>query len=229
MDTLDTHDHTCRFAASNIVSAVYGGQPIQKDHPIIKWTNDFMYRIIRAALPGEFLVEIFPVMLHLPNWMARWKAETLKWHQDATVVFQNLLEVVRQKKQNGQARPCFAAHLLENHAEALSNKEMAWLAGTMLGAGAETTAAALEVFMLAMTLYPVVLRKAQAEIDEVVGPYRMSTFSDRDKLPYINAIVKEVLRWRPVGPIGVARRSLADDWYKGYFIPKGSIVLYNVW
>ncbi|KAL0954354.1 hypothetical protein HGRIS_003348 [Hohenbuehelia grisea] len=195
---------------------------MSKDDPIIKWIDDFIHRIVRAALPGAFLVEIFPVMLHLPNWIARWKAENFKWHQDATAVFEDLLEDVRQKKQDEQTPPCSAAHLLENQADALSNKEMAWLAGTMLGAGAETTAAALAVFMLAMTLYPEVLRKGQAEIDEIVGPHRMPMFSDCDKLPYINSILKEVLRWRPATPLGLARRSMADDWYKGYFIRKGA-------
>lgn len=56
--------------------------------------------------------------------------------------------------------------------------------------------------MLAMVLYPDIMKKAQAEIDELVGPHRLPTFADRSRLPYINAIVKEVLRWRPVGPLG---------------------------
>ena len=56
--------------------------------------------------------------------------------------------------------------------------------------------------MLAMALYPDVMRKAQAEIDTVVGRHRMPTFADRPHLPYVRAIVKEVLRWRPVGPLG---------------------------
>jgi cytochrome P450 len=53
-----------------------------------------------------------------------------------------------------------------------------------------------------MTLYPNVMRTAQAELDQVVGRDRMPSFSDRANLPYIEAIVKEVLRWRPVGPLG---------------------------
>lgn len=61
--------------------------------------------------------------------------------------------------------------------------------------------------MLSMTLYPDAVRLAQAHIDSVVGRERMPTFGDRSKLPYIDAIVKEVLRWRPVGPIGLPRRS----------------------
>lgn len=56
--------------------------------------------------------------------------------------------------------------------------------------------------MLAMTLYPDVQRQAQAEIDTVVGHDRLPLFSDRTKLPYIEAIVKEVVRWRPIDPLG---------------------------
>jgi hypothetical protein len=70
------------------------------------------------------------------------------------------------------------------------------------------TAAALAVFMLAMALYPDVMRKAQAEIDTVVGRHRIPTFADRPHLSYVRAIVKEVLRWRPVGPLGESYRLL---------------------
>jgi len=53
-----------------------------------------------------------------------------------------------------------------------------------------------------MTLYPEVQKKAQAEIDAVVGPDRLSSFSDRNSLPYIEALVKEVLRWNVATPTG---------------------------
>ena len=53
-----------------------------------------------------------------------------------------------------------------------------------------------------MTLYPEVQLKAQQEIDRVIGRDRLPTFEDRSSLPYINAIVLEVLRWGVVGPLG---------------------------
>lgn len=64
------------------------------------------------------------------------------------------------------------------------------------------TASALSVFLLAMVLYPDVMRRAQVEIDDVVGRGRLPNFGDQDTLPYINAMLKEVLRWRPVVPLG---------------------------
>ncbi len=55
--------------------------------------------------------------------------------------------------------------------------------------------------MLAMTLYPEAQRKAQAEIDDVVGNTRLPVFSDEEELPYVQAVLKEVLRWHPVAPL----------------------------
>jgi cytochrome P450 len=52
-----------------------------------------------------------------------------------------------------------------------------------------------------MTLYPDVQRKAQAEIDRVVGNSRLPDYSDEDELPYVQALLKEVLRWQPVTPL----------------------------
>jgi len=53
-----------------------------------------------------------------------------------------------------------------------------------------------------MTMHPEFQRKAQAEIDSVIGSDRLPTLADQPNLPYVNALVKEVLRWNPVGPLG---------------------------
>jgi cytochrome P450 len=53
-----------------------------------------------------------------------------------------------------------------------------------------------------MMMHPEIQRKAQAEIDRVVGSDRFPTFADQADLPYVDAVVKEVLRWKPVVPLG---------------------------
>ena len=80
-----------------------------------------------------------------------------------------------------------------------------------------------------MVAYPEVQKRAQAELDSAVGRSRVPTFSDAANLPYIQAIVKEVLRWRPALPLGLPHTSTEDDWYNGMFIPKGTLVLPNIW
>lgn len=98
-----------------------------------------------------------------------------------------------------------------------------------------------------MVLHPEVAKKAQAELDRVVGQNRLPDFSDKAALSYITAIMKECLRWNPVSPLreslfpyllyantkvtfsAVAHRLTEDDVYKGMFMPAGSVVLGNVW
>lgn len=80
-----------------------------------------------------------------------------------------------------------------------------------------------------MALFPEVQRKAQHELDAVLGEKQLPQFHDRDNLPYINALVKEVLRWHPVVPMSLAHTSIEDDMCEGYFIPKGSSILANIW
>lgn len=91
------------------------------------------------------------------------------------------------------------------------------------------TVGSMRAFFLALVTNPEVQTNAQAELDAVVGPDRLPTHEDRPQLPYIEAIISEVLRWHPVVPLGLPHLNTADDNYKGYFIPKGSIIMGNVW
>jgi cytochrome P450 len=80
-----------------------------------------------------------------------------------------------------------------------------------------------------MVVFPKIQQKAQTELDEVVGREQLPTFADYERLPYIRAIVKETLRWRPVVPLGIPHLLTQDDTYGGYHIPKGAICISNVW
>ena len=87
----------------------------------------------------------------------------------------------------------------------------------------------MQAFFLAMAMYPDVQRKAQEELDRVVGEGRLPSFEDRGSLPYLNALVRELLRWHIVLPMGMPHRAIADDVYNGYHIPAKSTVLVNLW
>jgi len=96
-------------------------------------------------------------------------------------------------------------------------------------AGAETTATTLSWWALAMIAFPEVQRRAQAELDTIVGRDRLPTFADAPRLPYVCAVIKEVLRWRPALPLGLPHATIEDDWYEGMFIPKGTVCIPNTW
>ncbi|KAJ7170774.1 cytochrome P450 [Mycena crocata] len=224
-------DHFKQTTATCILSAVYAWPRIGSKHmPVINRIHAHTARIAGAVVPGAFLVEIFPWMKRFPTWMAKWKRDGLAWHEKETEMFEKLNAGVNEDMATGKAEQCFVRELIETEKRhGLSQKECAWLAGIMFSAGAETTLGTLINFVLAMTLYPDVMRKAQHELDTVVGRERLPNFGDKDSLPYIRAIIKESLRWRPVSPLAVPRCTTEDDWYDGYFIPKGTHVIPNVW
>ena len=87
----------------------------------------------------------------------------------------------------------------------------------------------LQTFFLAMSLEPEVQRKAQAELDRVVSADRLPDYGDLDKLPYIKAIVMETMRKTPVAPLSVPHSVKEDDEYEGWIVPKGSVVVANIW
>ena len=76
-----------------------------------------------------------------------------------------------------------------------------------------------------MSLYPDVQKKAQEELDRVVGPNRLPDFDDYDKLTYIRAVSLECMRWMPVTPMGVPHTVIRNDEYRGFFIRKGTTII----
>lgn len=77
-----------------------------------------------------------------------------------------------------------------------------WAAASMYGGGADTSVSTILSLFLCMTLFPEAQTKAQAEIDSVIGRSRLPTLADRTSLPYVEALVSEVIRWAPVVPMG---------------------------
>lgn len=75
-----------------------------------------------------------------------------------------------------------------------------------------------------MSLYPDVQRKAQEELDRVVGPNRLPEFSDYDDLIYIQAIILESIRWMPALPLAFPHRATQDGEFRGFLIPKGATI-----
>ncbi|KAF8314247.1 cytochrome P450 [Clavulina sp. PMI_390] len=103
------------------------------------------------------------------------------------------------------------------------------IAGMNLIAGGETLVGVSRLFILAMILHPKVQKKAQEELDNVVGHDRLPTVDDIPNLPYLEAVIKEVFRWQPVAPISVPTLPRKTDYYQDYCIPTKTVVIHNIW
>ena len=86
----------------------------------------------------------------------------------------------------------------------------------------------LNVSSGAMLHNPAAARKAQEELDRVVGRGRLPAFADESSLPYVCAWLKELNRWHPVVPLAVPHSVTEDDVYEGFLIPKGATVFGNL-
>ncbi|KAK1765144.1 O-methylsterigmatocystin oxidoreductase [Phialemonium atrogriseum] len=226
-------DHIRKEAGAVILKIAYGytAEPFKND-VLIDMAGDAMDKFARAGVPGAFMVDMMPFLKYLPDWIpgTGFKRIARQWGAELTDVTEKPYAFVKHQMAQGKDDSSFLSRLLEagdsSLEERFTNK---WSAMSLYTAGADTTVSALACFFLAMTEFPDIQRTAQQEIDRVVGHDRLPTASDRQNLPYIEAMVKEVLRWHPVAPMGLPHTSTADDICEGYLIPKGSMLLANVW
>ncbi|XP_005795628.2 cytochrome P450 2J2-like [Xiphophorus maculatus] len=95
----------------------------------------------------------------------------------------------------------------------------------LFGAGTETTTTTLHWGLLYMIYYPDIQERVQAEIDAVIGPSRQPSTTDRDNLPYTNAVIHEIQRMGNIVPLNVPRIASKDTTLDKYSIPKGTLIL----
>ncbi|KAE8386676.1 cytochrome P450 [Aspergillus alliaceus] len=226
--------HIRKEAGAVVLKLAYGYtiEPHKPD-PLVDLADVSMYYFSLVCRYGAWLVDVLPILRHIPAWFPG--AEFRRVGQKSKEAFDAFggkpYNFVKHQMAQGTHHPSCLSSILESEdIRPGSEKEYVtkWSAASIYAGGADTTVSTMSCFFLAMALNPDVQQKAQEELDRVVGN-RLPTFADRDSLPYINAMVKELLRWHPVVPTNLPHVSTHDDICQGYFIPKGSIILANIW
>ncbi|KAJ3662579.1 hypothetical protein Zmor_006920 [Zophobas morio] len=115
-----------------------------------------------------------------------------------------------------------------NRDESFCEKQLLAICMDMFMAGSETTSKSLGFCFLNLIRYPDVQKKAQQEIDQVVGRDRLPTLEDRPKMPYMECVVLEALRMFSGRAFTVPHRALRDTHLNGHFIPKDTMVIANL-
>jgi cytochrome P450 len=222
-----------RHTAGAIILRISHGYEVKEDSdPFVGLADRVLAGVSEATAPGAFMVDILPFLAMVPAWFpgAGFKHIAREWRGSLEKMVSAPYELVKDQMVAGIAPVSFTSNLLEgSDLSAEEDHAVKWSAFSLYAGGADTTVSVIYSLFLAMTLFPDVQKKAQAEIDAVVGPDRLPSFVDRDSLPYIDALVKEVLRWNVVTPTGFAHCVTEDDIHDGYYIPKGSLVMPNVW
>lgn len=227
--------HIRHSFASTIMKAVYDIDVKEEDDPYIDMAEKALEAPVQASQPGRFYVEVLPILKYVPAWFpgAEFKRLAARSKFNMDHLRKIPLDFVKENMKAGLARPSVALSMLEKIADSPNKAQDEVIAGDAASiayvGGADTTVSAVQCFFLAMLLHPEVQKKGQEELAAVVGPDRLPTFSDKPSLPYIESIVKEVLRWHLVTPLALPHLSTADDEIRGFFIPKGTVVIGNAW
>lgn len=229
-------EHIDQLGASAIMAIAFGYDVI----PGVK--DDFVepaeFAINKAAelaIPGRTLLVPFEFLCYIPPWIPGASTQRLcaDVKEAIRLTREGPYQYVKRKMDAGTSKDCLLARVLERDSSDLGYVEDKELLKDIMASvyfgGVETTKVSMANFILAMTLHTRAQKKAQEEIDNVVGSYRLPSYEDRPSLPYVEALYREVHRWRPVLPNGVPHATVSDDVYKGYFIPKGTFVVSNIW
>ncbi|KAI0064828.1 CyP450 monooxygenase [Artomyces pyxidatus] len=233
----DFRHHVDHLQGAIIMSLVYGYDVKDHDDPYVKDALDANTLGQAAVLPGGVIVNSLPFLRHFPEWLPGMGFHALarEFARLGHVMVHRPFEFVKERMRNGTSRLCITqANLQElDDTDSADFKEaeraVAEASGSLYGAGSDTTVSAICTLLLALILYPDVQRRAQAELDAVTGGKRLPNYEDRASLPYIEAVCKEVLRWRTVAPAGIPHLNTEDDIYEGHFIPKGAMIISNIW
>ncbi|KAJ7251381.1 cytochrome P450 [Mycena rebaudengoi] len=227
-------NHIKHMSGALIMSIAYGIDTLPFNDPYMKTAEAAIDAIMQAAVPGRYLVDMIPVLKYVPGWFigAGFKRHAHESKKLTVKMVELPFQAAKRLVTNGTAPPSYVSDKLqdidENQDQERQEKVIQDTAGIMYLGGFDTTSAALGTFILAMLANPDVQKRAQEEIDAVVREGHLPSFDDEESLPYVSAIVKEVLRWKPVAPI--APHAVAvEDTYRGYRIPAGSIVIANTW
>ncbi|KAG2118424.1 cytochrome P450, partial [Suillus clintonianus] len=231
----DFAHHLRRTAAAIVMRISYGHEVSDKGDIYVTLADEAMQGLGAAGIFGTFLVDYLPSLKYIPAWMpgADFKRQALIWRKKTRAMIDKPFQAVRERMADGTAIQCFVQKELEklqqdenlnpNYENTIKN-----VAGISYAAGADTVRCNIRELFGAY-LFDLQTKRAQKELDDVLAMDRLPTFTDRSELPYIDCIVWECLRWNPVLPMGLARLAASDDEYDGYFIPKGTSILPNVW
>jgi cytochrome P450 len=181
-------------------------------------------------------VDAFPLLKHLPSWLpgAGFQKTAQKFKMTANAMMEAPYGFVLRQMAAGES---FVSKLVQQRLEdtegpgltPFAEEEIMTTAAVMYLGGSDTLLTTFKVFILCMVLFPDVQRKAQEEIDRVVGPNKLPTVSDQQRLPYVEGVIKEAYRWMPAVPLGLAHATSEDIEYDGTTIPKGAVIMPAVW
>ncbi|KAF9230097.1 cytochrome P450, partial [Melanogaster broomeanus] len=226
----DTFEHIQTFAASTIMLVVYGYEVSSTGDPYVNIVEKLTHAVTTTLAPTRVLFLLtFPFLLKIPTWApgGGFQRRAIELKELGRQMMDVSFKYVQDALAQGTAAPSMVSAALKDidpEKDADQIERLKCITSSAYGgvpSPSSCTSASLAVFFLAMALYPEAQRRAQAEIDAVIGNDRLPTFEDRRSMPFLEATLRKILRWHPVAPLGLAHQAREVDSFDCYHIPKG--------
>ncbi|XP_026161316.1 cytochrome P450 2J2-like [Mastacembelus armatus] len=215
-------------AVSNIICCLVFGDRYEytdkKYLTILRTVNEAVH------LQGSLWVQLYNTV----PWLMKWLPGP---HQTIFTLTQKLIDFINMKiKEHKQSLdPSSPRDYIDSFLIEMGEKEdkdsgfdldnLCFCTLDLFGAGAETTTTTLHWGLLYMILYPDIQERVQAEIDTVVGSSRQPSLTDRENMPYTDAVIHEIQRMGNISPLNLVRTANKDTMLDKYTIPKGTMIL----
>ncbi|KIJ56796.1 hypothetical protein M422DRAFT_57427 [Sphaerobolus stellatus SS14] len=205
-----------------VIFLAYGYKASDEHDSMVNLASTAINNFPETTVTNAFLVDAMPILQYVPEWFpgATWKKNANQY---------------RKNNAAGTAEPCFVTNILNGKELELSAKDDRTLQWTAAGIYSGvfnislSTVAGMLSFMVSLAGHPHVLEKIHAEMESVLGKDRLPTLDDRPNIPYLKAAYLESIRKYPIAPFVLPHVAREDDIHDGYFIPKGTFVLPNIW
>lgn len=221
--------HHYRYANS-VVHRIALGERLVKSGKELNDLQDVVTTFVGSI--GGSLVDWFPQLDDIPRFLQFWRPywERLgKWNYD---IYHSWWQPVRDEVANGTAPPSFVRDVLLNPESRYvgSDQDAMYVAMQLIEAGSDTTREVLNTFVMAAICYPDVFGRARKEVDSICdqdGTLRIPKLADLESMPYICAIIKELLRWRPIFQLTPDHCATTDIEFEGHLFPAGTGFVIN--
>ena len=219
--------HHYRFSNSFMHRIVLGDR-LLKSTPELKDFQRVTVEFIRSI--NASFIDFFPGLANIPAFLQPWRKYWQKMGQSHNDVFESWWRPVQQAVQEDTAPPSFVRDVLLDPGTKYTgdDTEAMYLATSIIAAGSDNTRMTMNTFVMSALCEPEVFRKARAETDKICGQAaRLPCVDDMASMPYVCALVKEVLRWRPTVPIVPPHQLTQTLEFEGYTFPIGTEFVIN--
>jgi len=227
------HLHECarRYVTAVILEFSIGYQVKADDDILATLAGKVSKNTSHILAHGQYWIDMIPLLRrYLPVRLmgSRIYKTVHTFRRDMAELIECVEQHIRGNRKGHNPEHAFIATLLQEPKMEAHKGAIHYLNASMYAGGIDSITSILQMFYLLMILHPEVQEKAQEEIDRVVGQDRLPTQDDRAALPYVEAILKEILRWNSPTPL-TSRLLERDRDYEGHLLPSGATVVVHLW